>query len=272
VCVCARGCVCGCGCGCCTKALGRGHPRPPKAGKHLCPCPPWCAHPPPQVAASIAAQHELDDVADTVLVGLTRLPIMQLAHLPNASTMSTGSGAALSGIAAGGGGGARGDVALGRDAKLLAVTRTVATITSRCVLCCVRVHVCVRAWVGSCVLGEALRVWCTRACVCVCCAPCACAPAGMCVSMCTCRGVASAPCMCACRHVCVCVSVRASRSLARAQLPACCLHTHEHTLIMRMCICSSSHHCDYLCQPAELQWRVTAHHCCYYCFYNFCSC
>jgi len=75
-----------------------------------------------QVAASIAAQHSLEDVTDTVLVGLTRLPIMNLAHLPGFSTSGSSS---MSGAAA------RGDVALGKDAKLLAVTRTVATITSR---------------------------------------------------------------------------------------------------------------------------------------------
>eukprot|EP00983_Pelagomonas_calceolata_P006995 227615-Pelagomonas_calceolata.AAC.4 len=41
---------------------------------------------------------------------------------------------------------ARGDVALGKDAKLLAVTRTVATITSRCARVSACVYVCLHAF------------------------------------------------------------------------------------------------------------------------------
>ncbi|KAG2488975.1 hypothetical protein HYH03_012417 [Edaphochlamys debaryana] len=63
-----------------------------------------------QLACQIAAAHELEDVADSIIVNLSKIPLQQLAQVP-ASTRS--------------------DVAFGRDSKMLAVTRTLAVVINK---------------------------------------------------------------------------------------------------------------------------------------------
>ena len=74
---------------------------------------PYAPPPPgpcPQVAAHIAACHQLEDVADSVVLNLTKVPL-QVQHV--------------------GGGTLRPEVVFGRDAKMKAVTRTVASIANK---------------------------------------------------------------------------------------------------------------------------------------------
>ncbi|GLC38754.1 hypothetical protein PLESTM_000772100 [Pleodorina starrii] len=63
-----------------------------------------------QLACQIAAAHELEDVADSIIVNLSKIPLQQLATVPLT---------------------ARSDVVFGRDPKLRAVTRTLAAVINK---------------------------------------------------------------------------------------------------------------------------------------------
>jgi brefeldin A-resistance guanine nucleotide exchange factor 1 len=62
-----------------------------------------------QLAAHIAMCHQLEDVADSIVVNLSKIP----ANIMNAQL------------------GVRPDVAFGRDAKMKAVTKTLAAIANK---------------------------------------------------------------------------------------------------------------------------------------------
>lgn len=100
-----------------------------------------------QLACQIAAAHELEDVADSIIVNLSKIPLQQLAQvqLPCALSdlhaflgckayatpaMQPTLGSAVTPcfqVPAN----ARADVAFGKDHKLPAVTRTLATIINK---------------------------------------------------------------------------------------------------------------------------------------------
>ncbi|GFR51100.1 hypothetical protein Agub_g13429 [Astrephomene gubernaculifera] len=63
-----------------------------------------------QLACQIAAAHELEDVADSIIVNLSKIPLQHLAQVPAS---------------------ARSDVAFGRDPKMRAVTRALASIINK---------------------------------------------------------------------------------------------------------------------------------------------
>ncbi|GIL44250.1 hypothetical protein Vafri_1768 [Volvox africanus] len=63
-----------------------------------------------QMACQIAAAHELEDVADSIIVNLSKIPLQHLAAVPTT---------------------ARADVIFGRDHKLRAVTRTLAAVINK---------------------------------------------------------------------------------------------------------------------------------------------
>ncbi|PNW80894.1 hypothetical protein CHLRE_07g334100v5 [Chlamydomonas reinhardtii] len=63
-----------------------------------------------QLACQIAAAHELEDVADSIIVNLSKIPLQQLAQVPAS---------------------ARSDVVFGRDPRLRAVTRTLAAVINK---------------------------------------------------------------------------------------------------------------------------------------------